>query len=172
MDEHSTDATEQSRFDIQRFYVKEQTCKIPQGAAVFKEEWKPEVQLEMNVKHEKLGPKEHEVVLRLSLVAKNQQRTAFSLEVQQAGIFLLENFTEEQLNFILQAHGPSILYPYARKVVADMVYAAGLPSINLAPINFEGLYHQQKQQAQSSSEQPEQSTAADMLATESSTSIQ
>src|SRR4051794_12195063 len=97
----TTDTTSQSRFDIQRLYVKEQSCKVPHAPAVFQGDWQPDIQLEMNIKPEPLSATEYEVTLRLNLTAKNQGRTAFSLEVQQAGLFVLAHIPPEHLPLLL-----------------------------------------------------------------------
>lgn len=144
----SQDAKTQPIFDIQRLYVKEQSCKLLHGSSTFLEEWKPDVQLEMNVKHEKLRDSIYEVVLQIHLTAKNNQRTAFVIEVQQAGIFKIEGLEEKQIQFLLEARCPNILYSYARKVVSDKTVEAGFPSLLLTPVDFEVLFMRRQEEKQ------------------------
>ena len=74
-------------------------------------------------------------------------KTAFLIEVTQAGIFALRNIPEENLEMIIAITCPNILFPYAREAISDLVIKAGFAPVLLNPINFEMLYMQQKQQA-------------------------
>ena len=79
----------------------------------------------------------------------NQDKTAYLVEVQQAGIFYLEEFPDSVLHAMLGSFCPNILFPYAREAVSDIVTRGGFPQMLLNPINFDVLYEQHlKQQAQ------------------------
>lgn len=124
------------------FYIKEQSCKVPQGFMIFNEEWKPEVNVELDYKHEALGNDVYEVVIRLGITAKNNQRTAYTVELLQAGVFRIKNIPDEQKNLLLNIYCPNMIYPYARKAVADLTHSAGFQSLSLVPVNFEMVYQQ------------------------------
>jgi preprotein translocase subunit SecB len=66
----------------------------------------------------------------------------------------VQGFNTEQLEHLLGAYAPTVLFPYAREVVSDLVARASFPQLVLAPVNFEALYMQQKEseQAQSGTE--------------------
>jgi preprotein translocase subunit SecB len=152
----------QPTLQIQRFYVKEKSFKAPYAPAIFDEEWKPEINVEMNVKNSLIKENIHEVIVQLNISARNQNRTAFSLEVQQAGIFKIEHIQEEALQQVLSAYCPNLLYPYASKAVADATVEASFPALTLAPVNFEALYQQRQQAANQTSgamEQKEKETS-------------
>jgi preprotein translocase subunit SecB len=138
--------TAQPSLHIQRFYVKEKTFKSPYAPMIFQDEWKPEINIEMNIKNTNVAEHVYEVIVQLNITARNQNRTAFSLEVQQAGTFKIENMSGEPLQQVLAAYCPNLLYPYAAKSVADVTVEAGFPALTLTPMNFEGLYQQQRQQ--------------------------
>jgi preprotein translocase subunit SecB len=133
-------------FEIQKLYVKEQSCKLPYAPDIYKNEWKPEIQIEMNLSNNGIAENIYEVVLRIHLSGKNNQRTAFNLEVYQSGLFKLEGFNSEQLQLLLNGHCPNVLYPYARQVIANMLLESGLPGLQITPINFEAAYQQNKLQ--------------------------
>ncbi len=130
-------------FAIQRLYVKDVSFEAPNTPAVFKEEWKPEINLEINSKAEKLEDNLHEVVLRLTATAKKAEKVLFVVEVKQAGIFLTKDFSEKDLQQVLGALCPNILFPYARELITRLVTDGGFPALYLAPINFDAIYAQQ-----------------------------
>jgi preprotein translocase subunit SecB len=88
-----------------------------------------------------------EIVLTVEADVKTAKSDAFKAEVQQAGIFLISNMKEEQLDHAQYAFCPNILYPYAREAISDLVARGGFPQLCLAPVNFDMIY-QQKQQEQ------------------------
>jgi preprotein translocase subunit SecB len=88
-----------------------------------------------------------EVALKITVTSKIADKTAFLIEVTQAGIFALRNIPEENLEMIIAITCPNILFPYAREAISDLVIKAGFSPVLLNPINFEMLYMQQKQQA-------------------------
>ena len=73
------------------------------------------------------------------------EKTAFLIDVTQAGIFTLKNVPEEGIEMVLAITCPNILFPYAREAISDLVVKAGFSSVLLNPINFEALYMQQKE---------------------------
>ncbi len=137
-----TDQQKQQQFALQRIYVKDLSFESPQTPTVFKKEWKPQVNLELNTKNNKLEDDHYEVVLTLTITAKIADEVAFLVELQQAGIFMVKNVPEAQLRQILGAMCPNILFPYAREAVDNAVLRGSFPPLMLAPVNFDALYQQ------------------------------
>ncbi|MEJ2668965.1 MAG: protein-export chaperone SecB [Gammaproteobacteria bacterium] len=145
MTDKNTDSAAQSssaqgQFNLQRIYIKDLSFEVPGAPAVFRSEWKPEVQLELNNHAEKVEDGIYEVVLTLNVTVKNQEKTAFIVELKQAGIFLVKGFDQKQLPVLLGSYCPSVLYPYAREAVSDVVGKGSFPQLLLAPVNFEALF--------------------------------
>lgn len=140
----------QGQFSLQRIYIKDLSFEVPGAPAVFKTEWKPEVKLELNNHSEKIEEDVYEVVLTLNVTVMNNEKTAFIVELKQAGIFLAKGFDPKQLPVLLGSYCPSVLYPYAREAVSDVVGKGSFPQLLLAPVNFEALFAEavKKQQAQ------------------------
>ena len=90
-----------------------------------------------------------EVTLTTTLTVKCAEKVAYLIEVTQAGIFTLQGFEKQELSHMLGSYCPNILFPYAREVVSDLVSKGGFPQLLLAPVNFDALYSQNVQQAQS-----------------------
>ena len=146
-------ATEQQgpQFAIQRIYTKDISFEAPNTPAIFKEEWKPEVKLDLDTRSNKLEDSVYEVVLALTVTTKVGEQTAFLCEVQQAGIFTLsdgEDVPEGQVAHMLGSFCPNILFPYAREAISSLVNRATFPQLNLAPVNFDALFAQYVQQRQ------------------------
>jgi preprotein translocase subunit SecB len=133
---------EQPQFALQRIYVKDLSFEAPQGHAAFQKQWRPQVQMDLNTATKKLDEKNYEVVLTLTITAKQEDETAFLVEVQQAGIFGCDGFEPQQLHQVLNIMCPNILFPYARETVDTLVIKGSFPPLMVAPVNFEALYQQ------------------------------
>lgn len=151
-----TNSTGQKQFSIQKIYVKDMSFETPNSPAVFTQEWKPEINLELNSTATGIAEGIHEVVLSLTVTAKLGDTTAYLAEVQQAGIFAMIGFSQEETAPMLGAFCPGTLYPYARETVSDLVARGGFPQLVLAPINFDALYAQQIQKVQAQVVDPAQ----------------
>lgn len=133
-------------FSIQRVYVKDLSLECPQSPQTFQEEWQPELKLEFKMLPYCITENVHELVLEITVTAISKEKTLFLVEIKQAGLFTLKGFTEEQNQQILSITCPTILFPYAREAVSDLVGRAGFPPLYLAPVNFEALYAKQMQE--------------------------
>lgn len=132
------------QFAIQRLYIKDLSVECPNSPEIFLENWEPDLDLNLDVDGSKeLDEGIREVVLTVTVTVKVNKKTAFLVEVKQAGIFTVAGFPEDQLNHLIASFCPNILYPYAREVVTDAVMKAGFPQLYLSPVNFDALYEQQ-----------------------------
>ncbi len=101
-----------------------------------------EVKLDINTKSNKLEDNVYEVVLTVTATTTMEKKNIFLAEVQQAGVFGVDGFDEEQMGQMLGSFCPNILFPYAREAISDLVNRGGFPPLYLAPINFDALYAQ------------------------------
>lgn len=145
------------QFEIQRIYVKDLSYEAPNTPHTFVEDWKPEVQLNLETKSNRIQDNVHEVVLSVTASVVSNKKTAFVIEIQQSGIFMISGFDGEQLRHMLGSFCPNILFPYAREVISDVVMRGGFPQLILAPVNFDMLYaqHMEEQQKQGSNKEGE-----------------
>ena len=156
MAEQNSPEGAQKNFGVQKIYVKDMSFETPNSPAVFTQDWKPEINLELNSQANKVADDVHEVVLSLTVTAKLGETTAYLVEVQQAGIFAMKGFADAELPPMLGAFCPGTLYPYARETVSDLVARGGFPQLVLAPINFDALFAQQIQKVQAQVVDPNQ----------------
>lgn len=156
MSEQQANGVAAEQFAIQRIYVKDVSFEAPLAPAIFRKEWQPAVQLDLDTRSEKLDDGSFEVVLSLTVTARLGEEVAFLCEVQQAGIFALPAVEEEvQMAHMLASFCPNILFPYAREAVASLVNRGTFPQLNLSPVNFDALFAQylQKRQAEAQAQQ-------------------
>jgi preprotein translocase subunit SecB len=146
------------QFAIHRVYLKDASFETPNSPAVFMQEWKPEVNLQLNSSVSALESDVYEVVLNVTATAKQGDKTGFLVEIQQAGIFTVKGFDEVQKGSMLGAFCPNTLFPFAREAISDLVVKGGFPQLLLAPINFDALYAQKQRQGSSTAASAPQST--------------
>lgn len=139
----SQEQPQQQQFAMQRIYSKDVSFESPGTPDVFKKPYQPKINVDLNTKSSAVGePGNFEVVLKITLTAKIDEETAFLVEVQQAGIFFIAGFTDEQLRRLLGTAAPNILFPYARENIDSLCVKGGFPPIMLAPVNFDALFDQ------------------------------
>jgi preprotein translocase subunit SecB len=131
-------------FRIRKIYSKDVSFETPHSPAVFSSEWKPDADVNLRSTVLPLEPGEFEVTLTITVTVTVEDKTAFLVEVQQAGLFSIVGLTREEVDAVVGAYCPSILYPYARETISDLVVRGGFPPFILSPVNFDALYdHQQ-----------------------------
>jgi preprotein translocase subunit SecB len=150
--EEASTNTQQEQFGIQNLYVKDISFETPQSPQIFMEDWKPKMEYEISNNINHLEENYFEVVLNITVTVKVEEKTAFLVEVHQAGIFVLSGFAQDHLNYMLNTYCPTILYPYARELISNLVTRGGFQPLLLAPVNFEALYAEQQQQQQAQAE--------------------
>jgi preprotein translocase subunit SecB len=146
MAENTTPEQGAPQFALQRIYTKDISFETPHSPAIFTEKWEPKVNVEINSASKQLQEGVFEVVLSLTVTSKIGDKTAYLAEVKQAGIFVLNGFSEQEMGGMLNSYCPNTLFPFAREVVSDLVTKGSFPQMLLAPINFDALYAQHLQQ--------------------------
>jgi len=137
-----TQQAAQQNIAIQKIYTKDISFESPNSPFGFQDEWKPEINVELNTDGQTLDNNNYEVVLTITVSARNNDKATFIAEVQQAGVFQISGFDEEQQGFIIGSYCPGTLFPYAREVISSLVTDGGYPPVILAPVNFEALYQE------------------------------
>lgn len=148
MTDDSTQATGGAgpSFNILRIYLKDVSFETPNSPAVFTQEFKPEVEMQLNTAVSQLETDVYEMVLTITVTSKEGDKTGFLAEVQQAGIFSISGFSEDQHAHMLGVYCPNTLFPFAREVIANLVIKGGFPQLLLAPVNFDALFAQRQNQ--------------------------
>lgn len=136
------------QFVIQKIYTKDISFETPNAPKIFTQKWEPTLDLNLGTHVNAIDTSVYEVSLTLTVTVKVGEATAFLVEVNQSGIFMIAGFSDQEMGPMLGSFCPNILFPYAREVISDLVSKGGFPQLILAPVNFDALYMQQLQQAQ------------------------
>lgn len=148
----------QPQLVLQKIYVKDVSYEAPNAPQIFQEvgetDQQPQVQLNLGQKALDLGNDLYEVVLSLTLTCMLGERTAYLAEVQQAGVFGIAGFSEEDHAGIINSYCPNLLFPYARQVLSSLVLEGGFPPFLLQPINFDALFAEQQRRVLSGTAVP------------------
>lgn len=128
-------------FALQRIYVKDISFESPLSPEIFRGNWKPRINLDLNTRSRILETDLYEVILTLSIEASAEgEQTGFIVELQQAGVFHVSGLDDAQLQHTLASYCPNLLFPYARETVDSLVMKGSFPPLMLAPVNFDALY--------------------------------
>ena len=130
-----------AQFTVEKIYVKDVSFEAPKTPQAFSEQGQPQLQMNLNQRVTRVNDASFEVVLGINLTCKlGDDNVIYLVEVQQAGLFNLSGFDDQSLDAMLGTHCPSILYPYARQTIGDLIQAGGFAPFLLQPINFDALY--------------------------------
>ena len=129
-------------------YVKDLSFENPNAPAVYQWQGSPKMDVQFNIGSQSVGQDLHEVVLKVDITATAEEGTAFRMELLYGGLFALKNIPAEQLQPFLLAEAPRLIFPFARRLIADATTDAGFPPLLLDPIDFASLYMQRAAQQQ------------------------
>jgi preprotein translocase subunit SecB len=127
------------QLQLQAVYLKDCSYEAPNGPRV-QGEWNPQINLDLHTGVNPLGSDASEVVLTVTVSAKQGELTLFLVEVKQAGVFIMKNLAEPEVKRSVASICPSVLFPYARAAVSNLVTQGGFPQFLLPPVNFDALY--------------------------------
>jgi preprotein translocase subunit SecB len=141
-------AENEKRISVAKIYVKDFSFESPLAPKIFRaENWSPKTDLNLRSGHSEVDGGLHEVVLTITVEAKDDDKTVFLVELQQAGLFELSGYDDTERSAITGSYCPGILFPYAREALASIIQKGGFPEFVLQPINFDALYAQSQKQA-------------------------
>ncbi len=134
-------------------YIKDLSVENPQAPHSFNWNETPQIDVQVNIQVNAISEEVHEVALKLAVKAESDNGVHFNVELDYATLFGLRNVPQEQAHPFLFGEAPRLMFPFARRVVADAIRDAGYPPLVLEPIDFNSLYIQQIAQAQTLAEE-------------------
>jgi|SRR5688572_15914232 len=140
----------QATFQIEKIYVKDLSLEIPNAPQIFTQQAQPQVEVRLDTAATPFSEGYYEASVSATVTAKVGDKTLFLAEAVQAGIFQMRNVPPDDLRPLLGIACPTILFPYLRETISDLVVRGGFPPVLLAPVSFEALYVQRLQQEQQS----------------------
>ncbi len=147
MTQDSQAADNQPVFQIEKLYVKDLSLEVPNAPEVFMQAEGPQLEVQVRNEGQQFQEGLYDVVVTVTVTARAGERTVFLAEGAQAGIFAVRGVPQAALEPLLAIACPTILYPYAREAISDLVTRAGFPTVVLQPVSFEQMYLERRQQA-------------------------
>jgi preprotein translocase subunit SecB len=132
-------------FQVVGQYIKDLSFENPGAPAGLTQ--RPQIEFGIDVQARRGDDQHFEVELKLRVHAKGEDRQLFLLELAYAGLFRLQNIPEEAVQPILLIQAPHMLFPFARRIIADVVRDGGMPPLMIEPIDFVALYQAKLGQA-------------------------
>ncbi|MES2042823.1 MAG: protein-export chaperone SecB [Pseudomonadota bacterium] len=129
-------------------YVKDFSFENPNAPAIYQNPQGPGIDVQFNIASAQVAEEVFEIVLRIEVKAETEGKVAFLVDLSYAGLFGLRNIPEEHIQPFLLGEAPRLLFPFARRVLADAVRDGGFPPLLLEPIDFTQLYMQQAEAQQ------------------------
>jgi preprotein translocase subunit SecB len=141
------DASNAPSFQIQRVYLKDISLEQPNAPEILLNQGEPKLEVQVDIQANQLDDVNFHVTLIGTVTTKIDDKVLFLVEAQQSGIFEIRHMPEEQISPLLAIACPTILFPYLRSNIADMISRAGFQPVHLAEINFHALYEQRMAQS-------------------------
>ena len=150
----------QKQFAIQKLYIKDASFESPGTPECFSfKQWEPQIDVNLSNNHREVSEGLYEAVLVITATVTHEEATAFLVEVQQAGVFTIDGFEDEEKRYLLGSQCMNILFPYLREAISDLSVRGGFPPLLLSPVNFDALYQQHLQRQQQAGEAPAEAEA-------------
>lgn len=107
----------------------------------------PEIELGVDVRVQPGNPDDgvFAVDLRLSAQAKRGESVVFIVELVYTGVVQIRDARQQDIEPILLIECPRLLFPFARRLIADITREGGHPPLMIDPIDFYSLYRRQKE---------------------------
>jgi preprotein translocase subunit SecB len=151
MAEENQGAAQESRdaqMIVQHVFLKDTSYEAKSPHELEGAEGQPDMNVNLSQRTNQIDKDRFEVVLTVTLTAKQGEQTAFLCEVQYGGIFQFSGFTDQQMPYVLNVLCPNVLFPYNRTQISSIVAAGGYFMPPIQPINFESIFRQRMQEAQ------------------------
>lgn len=103
----------------------------------------PDISVQVNLDARKGQENQYEVIQKFTITAKTEENTIFLLEIDYAGMFVIENVPDDQLHPFLMIECPRMLFPFVRRIIRDITADGGFPPLNVDNIDFVQLYRQE-----------------------------
>ncbi|OQW77864.1 MAG: protein-export chaperone SecB [Proteobacteria bacterium ST_bin13] len=124
-------------------YVKDLSFENPNSPAIYQSQAMPRIDVQFNIGTLQIADDIHEVILKIDVRSETDDGVAFVVDLSYAGLFGIRNVPQEHMQPFLLGEAPRLLFPFARRVLADTVRDGGFQPLLLEPIDFHALYSQQ-----------------------------
>ncbi len=133
---------------VQHVFLKDASFEALSPTELEQSQGQPDINLNLGQRTNQISDDRWEVVLTVTVTAKQADKTAFICEVQYGGLFQFAGFSNDQMPYVINVLCPNVLFPYNRTQVSNMVQAGGFYLPPIQPINFEAVFRQRMAEAQ------------------------
>jgi len=149
----AAEGKENPAFSLQRTYVKDLSLEMPNAPQILLQQETPAVEVSLGVNAQRLAETVYESAVTVTVTTRVDDKVLYLIEATQAGIFEAANIPQEQLDPLIGIVCPTMLYPYLRATVADIINRTSLPALHLTEVNFQQLYEQRRAEAEKQNNQ-------------------
>ena len=135
-------------------YIKDFSVENPNAPDAYQWDDTPQIDLQLNIGAKPVNDEVHEVELKLNVTAKGEKGNFYLIELAYCALVGMRNLPQDHAHAFLYAEAPRILFPFARRIVADASRDLGYQPLMLDPIDFNGLYMQRVQAQQAEGRDP------------------
>lgn len=126
-------------------YIKDLSFENPRApASIFSLKEAPNMEVNINLSAQRLDEKVFELSIHIAARAIADKTTVFLCDVVYAGVIEVQAIAEEAIEPTIFVQGAQLLYPFARRVIADLTRDGGFPPLQLEPMDFAGMYQAQR----------------------------
>lgn len=130
------------RFNIQRIYLKDLSIEMPNAPGIFLDMDRYKVDVNIKVAGKKLADNIFESDITVTVNALMSEKILYIIEITQSGIFEFKNIDKLDMDKLLSTTCYTIIYPYLRANVSDILSRMSMPPFHLEDVNFQALYEQ------------------------------
>ncbi|GAB4269667.1 MAG: protein-export chaperone SecB [Deferrisomatales bacterium] len=134
---------------LQKMYVKDLSFENPNAPGVYRERAQPRAEVNLAVGHRQIEGQSWEVTVRLEATLTADEAVVFIVEIEHAGVFVVQGVPADHLPRVLNVDCPTLLFPFTRQIVCQAVVDGGFAPFLLEPVNFLALYQNARKDAQS-----------------------
>lgn len=129
-------------------YIKDLSFENPRApASLFNLRESPQMEVAVNLGAQRLDEHVYELSIQISVRAIAEKTTIFLGDLVYAGVIEMQGIPEDQVEPTLFVQGAQLVYPFARRVIADITRDGGFPPVALEPLDFAGMFAEQRQKA-------------------------
>jgi len=138
--------TQAQSFAVKGQYIKDLSFENPHAPqSLMAAAGRPAIDVNVDLKAQKMQDDTYEMTLHIAARATAEGNTLFIVDLAYAGIFQISNVLPEHVEPLIMIECPFVLFPFARRVIADVTRDGGFPPLMLDPIDFQALYMQNRQ---------------------------
>ncbi len=126
-------------------YVKDLSFESPRApASLFSLREAPAMEVNVSLAGQKLDANVYELTISITVRATHEKSTIFLSDLAYGGVLELQNIPEQNVELAVFVQGAQLIYPFARRVIADVTRDGGFPPLQLEPIDFHAMYRDQR----------------------------